>query len=67
MARIKADGDFKVTGDPVNVAARLRTQAKPGQILVDQGTSSQVKNSVTLEPGGLLEPRAGRNRSAAGR
>ncbi|HXS67015.1 MAG TPA: adenylate/guanylate cyclase domain-containing protein, partial [Streptosporangiaceae bacterium] len=55
MVRIKAGGDFKVTGDPVNTAARLEPRAKPGQILVDPVTASLVKNSVELEPAGLLE------------
>jgi len=55
MLRIMVNGDFKATGDANNVAARLQTSAKPGQILIDPVTASLVKNSVMLEPAGLLE------------
>ena len=41
--------DYTVLGNQVNVAARLVSLAKPGQILVSQRTYSRVKDIVTLE------------------
>ena len=42
------------TGEPVNLAARLQQEAKPGEILIGPGTASLVRGRVELEP---LEPR----------
>ncbi|HYL26164.1 MAG TPA: adenylate/guanylate cyclase domain-containing protein [Burkholderiales bacterium] len=41
-ARASDGGDFLVTGDPVNVAARLQQQADPGAILVGERTLRAV-------------------------
>ncbi|MDP9269745.1 MAG: AAA family ATPase, partial [Chloroflexota bacterium] len=39
-----------VTGDPVNVAARLEQAAKPGEILLGAPTHQLVRDAVTVEP-----------------
>jgi class 3 adenylate cyclase/tetratricopeptide (TPR) repeat protein len=39
-----------VTGDPVNVAARLEQAAKPGEILLGAPTHRLVRDAVTVEP-----------------
>src|SRR5205814_9410651 len=39
-----------VTGDPVNVAARLEQAAKPGEILLGTPTHRLVRDAVTVEP-----------------
>ena len=39
-----------VTGDPVNVAARLEQAAKPGEILLGDPTHRLVRDAVTVEP-----------------
>jgi adenylate cyclase len=41
--------DYTVIGNQVNVAARLESLAKPGQILVSQRTYSRVNNIVEAE------------------
>ncbi|MDP2647142.1 MAG: adenylate/guanylate cyclase domain-containing protein [Desulfobacterales bacterium] len=41
--------DYTVIGNQVNVAARLESLAKPGQILVSQRTLSRVKGRVKYE------------------
>jgi class 3 adenylate cyclase/tetratricopeptide (TPR) repeat protein len=41
-ARESAGGDFLVTGDPVNVAARLQQHAEEGEILVGERTRRAV-------------------------
>ena len=54
IARASADpGDVFVTGDAVNVAARLEQGAEEGQILVGERTARSAKD-VTLEPVGPL-------------
>jgi PAS domain S-box-containing protein len=45
--------NYTAIGDPVNVAQRLETVARPGQILIDQATFAIVAGSVEAEP---LEP-----------
>jgi class 3 adenylate cyclase len=41
--------DYTVIGNQVNVAARLESIAKPGQILISQRTYSKVKDHVETE------------------
>src|SRR5918996_584047 len=42
-------GQALVTGDAVNVAARLEQAAKPGEILIGEGTFRLVKEAVQVE------------------
>jgi class 3 adenylate cyclase/tetratricopeptide (TPR) repeat protein len=42
-------GQALVTGDAVNVAARLEQAAKPGEILIGAGTFRLVKNAVQVD------------------
>jgi class 3 adenylate cyclase/tetratricopeptide (TPR) repeat protein len=44
-----------VTGDAVNVAARLQQAAAPGQILIGEETHRLTRDSVEVEPVELLE------------
>jgi class 3 adenylate cyclase/tetratricopeptide (TPR) repeat protein len=44
------DGQRLVTGDPVNVAARLEQAAEPDQILLGDATYRLVKDAVEVEP-----------------
>ncbi len=47
--------DYTVIGNQVNVAARLESQAKAGQILISQRTYSKVKNIVSAEDIGFIK------------
>ena len=49
-----ADGQTLVTGDAVNVAARLEQAAGPGEILIGEATHRLVRDAVRLEPTGPL-------------
>jgi class 3 adenylate cyclase len=44
-------GDFLVTGDAVNVAARLQQAAKPGEILVGERTAAAAQTSFLFSKG----------------
>lgn len=44
-----------VTGDAVNVAARLQAQARPGGVLVGEDTALAVSQAIELENAGALE------------
>ena len=46
--------DYTVIGNQVNVAARLETQAKTGQILISQRTYSKVKDLAKVEEMGVI-------------
>jgi class 3 adenylate cyclase len=46
--------DYTVIGNQVNVAARLESLAKPGQILISQRTYSKVKGLVEVEKVGEI-------------
>jgi class 3 adenylate cyclase len=43
----------RVTGDPVNTAARLETAAAPGEVLIGASTYALVRDAVDVEP---IEP-----------
>jgi len=53
-ASIPAEGQGtelgRVTGDTVNVAARLQAAASPGRVLVGEATALAVEGSIELEP-----------------
>ncbi|MGZ4354932.1 MAG: adenylate/guanylate cyclase domain-containing protein, partial [Gaiellaceae bacterium] len=49
-----------VTGDAVNVAARLEQAASPGEVLLGESTYAAVRGAVTAEP---VEPIAARGKS----
>ena len=68
---VVGDGQTLVTGDAVNVAARLEQAAAPGEILLGDATLRLVRDAVEVEP---VEPlalqgqgRPGRRASAAPR
>lgn len=50
-----------VTGDPVNVAARLQAAAEPNAVLVGEITALAVADSIELVDAGLLELKGRRN------
>ena len=47
---VAGEGDALVTGDAVNVAARLEQNAEPGEILIGQETHQLVRDAVQVEP-----------------
>ena len=47
-------GQRMVTGDAVNVAARLQQSAQPGEILIAAGTQELVRDAVRVEPLGEM-------------
>ena len=46
---VAGEGDALVTGDAVNVAARLEQNAEPGEILIGQETQQLVRDAVEVE------------------
>jgi class 3 adenylate cyclase/tetratricopeptide (TPR) repeat protein len=48
-------GQRLVTGDPVNVAARLEQAAEPGEVLLGETTYRLVKDAVDVEPVSALD------------
>ncbi len=48
-------GDYALTGDAVNIAARLRSLAEPGDILVSAETWQQVSDHFEAEAGAPVE------------
>ncbi len=52
-----AGGQALVTGDAVNVAARLEQSAAPGQVLIGAATYALVEGSVKAEPVAPLQVR----------
>ena len=51
---VAGQAETLVTGDAVNVAARLEQAAAPGEILLGEGTHAFVRGAVRVEPAGLL-------------
>ena len=49
-ARDMSEGDFLITGDAVNVAARLQQAAEPWEILVGERTVRASGDAFTFEP-----------------
>jgi class 3 adenylate cyclase/tetratricopeptide (TPR) repeat protein len=52
---VAGEGETLVTGDAVNVAARLEQAASPGEVLLGEGTHALVRAAVEDEP---VEPLA---------
>jgi class 3 adenylate cyclase/tetratricopeptide (TPR) repeat protein len=50
-----ATGQTLVTGDAVNVAARLEQSAQPGEVLIGEATFRLLRDAITAEP---VEPMA---------
>lgn len=53
--------DYTAIGDTVNTAARLESNAKPGQILISSEVYEAVKDRVTVTPIGEI-PLKGKNK-----
>jgi class 3 adenylate cyclase len=47
---VTGEGDTLVTGDAVNVAARLEQAATPGEVLIGAETQQLVRDAVQVEP-----------------
>jgi len=47
---LTGEGQTLAVGDPVNVAARLEQAARPGEILLGEGTYRLVRDAVRAEP-----------------
>jgi class 3 adenylate cyclase/tetratricopeptide (TPR) repeat protein len=56
--------DLLVTGDAVNVAARLEQAAAPGTILVGERTARSIRGSFEVEPIGLIDAKGKQGISA---
>lgn len=48
-------GEWRVTGDTVNTAARLQTAAPPGGVLLGEATTVAVAGAIELEPAVAIE------------
>jgi class 3 adenylate cyclase/tetratricopeptide (TPR) repeat protein len=57
---VGGDGETLVTGDAVNVAARLEQAAAPGSILIGAETRALVRDAIRVEP---VEPLALKGKS----
>jgi class 3 adenylate cyclase/tetratricopeptide (TPR) repeat protein len=49
-----SSGEFFVTGDAVNIAARLEQSAEPGEILIGEETRRLILDAIIIEPAGPL-------------
>ncbi len=56
-ARESATGDFPLTGDAVNVAARLQTAAEPWGILCGERTAASARGAFEFGPALTIEAR----------
>jgi class 3 adenylate cyclase len=56
LGRIGYEGrfDYGAIGTVVNLAARLCSEAKDGQILIDRKVQAAIEDSATTEPAGQL-------------
>ncbi|MEY2473435.1 MAG: hypothetical protein QOK28_2764, partial [Actinomycetota bacterium] len=54
VGALRAGGDYTAMGDVVNIASRLQTIAKPGQVMVGAETYAATRNVLRYEPAGLL-------------
>jgi class 3 adenylate cyclase/DNA-binding winged helix-turn-helix (wHTH) protein len=57
VAARDTDSASKVTGDAVNVAARLQQAAGPDEILLGEATYDLVRWAISAEPTGPMDPR----------
>lgn len=53
-------GDFLVTGDTVNVAARLQQNANPGEIIANERTFNAAQNAFLFDEPRLIEAKGKR-------
>jgi class 3 adenylate cyclase len=62
---VAGEGETLVTGDAVNVAARLEQTAAPGEVLIGGDTLALVRDAVEVEPVEPLELKGKRDRFPA--
>jgi class 3 adenylate cyclase len=62
---VAGEGETLVTGDAVNVAARLEQAAAPGEILIGAETLALARDAVSVEPVEPLELKGKRERVSA--
>jgi len=55
-----SSGDFLVTGDTVNVAARLQQNASPGEIIANERTFNAAQNAFLFDEPRLIEAKGKR-------
>lgn len=54
-------GDFLVTGDTVNVAARLQQNANPGEIIANERTFNAARNAFLFDEPRMIEAKGKRD------
>jgi class 3 adenylate cyclase/tetratricopeptide (TPR) repeat protein len=62
---VAGEGETLVTGDPVNVAARLEQAASPGDVLIGASTLALVRDAVVVDEREPLEVKGKREPVAA--